>query len=180
MTLPQYGRLSRVRHAGKRGTVTTLDPIPSMRRNTGLDALRGLMLASMALTHLPTAASRWSSQPLGFVSNAEGFVFLSAFLVGVIYRRPALESLRAVGTPMWRRTLQLYRYQLLTLAFAFTIGAWLALAGQRPGVSNLLDWYLAHPVRALLQGALLIYQPPLMDILPIYILFLAATPLLLR
>ncbi len=53
-----------------------------MSRRAELDALRGLMLVTMVLTHLPTRLRSYSDQPLGFVSAAEGFVFLSAFVAG--------------------------------------------------------------------------------------------------
>jgi hypothetical protein len=47
-------------------------------------------------------------------------------------------------------------------------------------VHNLLDFYFsAGRVRAYIDAALLIYRPPLLDILPIYIIFLALTPLAL-
>ena len=58
-----------------------------MSRRTELDSLRGLLLLLMALTHLPTRMSAYANQPLGFVSAAEGFVFLSAFLAGRSYER---------------------------------------------------------------------------------------------
>src|SRR5215831_9237835 len=55
-----------------------------MRRLPQIDALRGLMLVLMTLTHMPTRFSDPLGQPLGFVSAAEGFVFLSAFLAAYV------------------------------------------------------------------------------------------------
>src|ERR1700686_5570492 len=57
-----------------------------------LDALRGLMLTLMTLAHLPTQAQVITNQQLGFVSEAEGFIFLSAFLTGRIFARIANDS----------------------------------------------------------------------------------------
>jgi hypothetical protein len=51
-----------------------------LARRTEIDVLRGLMLVLITITHLPTVFSAKFSQPFGFVSAAEGFVFLSAFL----------------------------------------------------------------------------------------------------
>lgn len=151
-----------------------------MTRNHGLDALRGWMLVSMTLTHLPTVASRWASQPFGFVSNAEGFVFLSAYLVGRIYSRNAESgSARRLGAPIWRRALKIYGYHIATLLFAFTVAAAIAVYGQRPMLSNLLGFYLEQPWHAVIDSALLIYRPPLMDILPMYVVFMIITPYLL-
>ena len=56
-----------------------------MQRQAELDWLRGLMLVLMTLTHVPTWFGAHLGQPFGFVSAAEGFVFLSAFLVGCVY-----------------------------------------------------------------------------------------------
>jgi hypothetical protein len=53
--------------------------------------------------------------------------------------------------------------------------------GARPGLHNLLDFYFsAGPKRAAIDGALLVYRPPLLDILPMYIIFLLLTPLALK
>lgn len=150
-----------------------------MNRNQGLDALRGLMLVLMTLTHIPTMAARWASQPFGYVSDAEGFVFLSAYLVGRIYSRKVAEGLTAVGAPVWRRTVKIYAYHLATLAFAFTFAAAVAEYGQRPRLINLLGFYLDQPWHALLDSVLLIYRPPLMDILPMYVGFMLIVPYLL-
>jgi hypothetical protein len=43
----------------------------------------------MTLTHLPTHLSDLVNEPFGFVSSAEGFVFLSALLVARLSRDPA-------------------------------------------------------------------------------------------
>ena len=56
-----------------------------VERQIELDWLRGLMLVLMTITHLPTWFSSHVGQPFGFVSAAEGFVFLSAYLVGTVY-----------------------------------------------------------------------------------------------
>ena len=62
-------------------------PAPSRgaKRTSELDALRGLMLVLMAVTHLPTRFATPFGQPFGFVSAAEGFVLVSAFLAGRVY-----------------------------------------------------------------------------------------------
>jgi hypothetical protein len=69
-----------------------------MQRWWEIDALRGLMLILMTLTHLPTRFSGPFGQPLGFVSAAEGFVFLSAFMAGFIFTKRAVKD----GIPAMR------------------------------------------------------------------------------
>ncbi len=135
------------------------------------------MLVWIALTHLPTAASAWVNQPFGFVGAAEGFIFLSALFTGRIYFRIAeRDSYRAMTRKLWGRTLRLYVYHALLLAFAFLVAVPIASHGDRPGLHNLLDFYfMAGPKQAVTEAALLIYRPPLLDILPMYIIFLILT-----
>ena len=140
---------------------------PPVLRQPELDALRGLLLLWMTLTHLPTKVSAWANQPFGFVSAAEGFVFLSAVLTGKLHMRLLHESgLAILRSKIWGRALRVYGFHLSLLAFAFTVGASLAAFGHRPMLRNLLDFYFAHPVVAVLSSLLLIYCPPLLDILP--------------
>jgi hypothetical protein len=148
-----------------------------MGRRVELDAVRGLMLVWIALTHLPTVASTYVNQPFGMVSAAEGFIFLSALFTGRIYYRMAEhDGYRAMTLKLWLRTLRLYGYHALLLAFVFLVAVPIASRGNRPGLHNLLDFYfMAGPKRAIAEAALLIYRPPLLDILPMYIIFLAFT-----
>lgn len=148
------------------------------RRLQELDALRGLMLVWITLTHLPTVVSTYVNQPLGFFAATEGFIFLSALFTGRIYFGIARrEGERAMCRKLWMRAAKLYGYQLLLLGVAFVIGAPLAARGNRPAMHNLLDYYFsAGRTHALLDAAVMIYRPPLLDILPIYIIFFALTP----
>lgn len=148
-------------------------------RRPELDALRGLFLVWMTLTHLPTRFSDYVNQPFGYISSAEGFVFLSALLVSRISIRQATEDAPGLRHKLWRRSLRIYGYHLLLLAFAFTAAAGLAISTHRLALENLLNFYLAHPLVAILGSVLLVYCPPLLDILPMYVVYLFFTPLLL-
>ncbi len=152
-----------------------------MSRRIELDVLRGVLLLLMALTHLPTRASAYADQPLGFVSTAEGFVFLSAFVASCTYTRLLRErGAREVRRRLWTRAAKLYGCHLALLLFAFTIAAGIAVMTGRPGLRNLLSLYFAEPGWALLAAPLFLYQPPLLDILPMYVAFLALTPWVLE
>ncbi|HXN47864.1 MAG TPA: OpgC domain-containing protein, partial [Bryobacteraceae bacterium] len=86
-------------------------PGKRMKRRPELDALRGLMLVWMTLTHLPTIASVFTNQPLGFVSASEGFIFLSALFTGSVYYGLAQrEGDAAMYCKLALRTLRLYGY----------------------------------------------------------------------
>lgn len=153
--------------------------LPHLERRPELDALRGLFLVWMTLTHLPTRFSDLVNSPFGFVSSAEGFVFVSALLVGRLTIRELMEDAPGVRMRLWKRSLKIYGYHLLMLALAFTIAAAFAVHTHKAAISNLLDFYLAHPLVAVVGSVLLIYCPPLLDILPMYVTFLFFTPLVL-
>jgi hypothetical protein len=151
-----------------------------MRRRIELDAARGAMLLWMTLTHLPTIISTYANQPFGFVSGAEGFIFLAALFTGRIYSLVAEQNgYPAMARQLWMRALRLYAYHVTLLGFALVVVAHLAATGNRPALHNLLDFYFALPKQAMIYGALLVYRPPLLDILPMYITFLLLTPLAL-
>src|ERR1700731_3915849 len=148
-----------------------------MNRRPELDAVRGLMLVWMVMTHLPTLLPDYTNQPFGFVSASEGFIFLSALFTGCIYFRLAEHrGYPAMRKKIGMRTLRLYGYHALLLAFAFLVAVPIASRGNRPNLHNLLDFYFYAPKRAVGEAFLLIYRPPLLDILPMYIIFLALTP----
>jgi hypothetical protein len=153
--------------------------LPKLERRPELDALRGLFLVWMTLTHLPTRFSDFVNQPLGFVSSAEGFVFISALLVGRLYIRDLVQNPANVRARLWKRSLKIYGYHLLMLALAFTVVAGYAVHTHKAALTNLLTFYLAHPFVAVIGSVLLLYCPPLLDILPMYVAFLFFTPLVL-
>ncbi len=171
--------LGPLENVASRGLLPVEMTVPKAKRMPALDALRGLFLVWMTFTHMPTHFSDLVNQPLGFVSSAEGFVFMSAMLVSHVYLRQATEDPSGMRAKLWRRTLKVYGYHLLMLACAFTVAAEFATRTHRLAVYNLLNFYLAHRVVAILGAVLLIYCPPLLDILPMYVLFLLITPMLL-
>ncbi|MDB5930821.1 MAG: putative rane protein [Polaromonas sp.] len=148
-----------------------------MTRRWELDALRGLMLVLMTITHLPTRLSSPLGQPFGFVSAAEGFVLLSAYMAGMVYGSLAQKNgIDAMRQAFWRRALKVYACHAATLLFLFTVIAAVGLRIDQPAVKDLMSYYLTHPLPALVAGLLLIYKPALLDILPMYILFMLASP----
>jgi hypothetical protein len=153
--------------------------LPKLERRPELDALRGLFLVWMTVTHLPTRFSDFVNQPLGFVSSAEGFVFISALLVGRLYIRDLVENPANVRARLWKRSLKIYGYHLVMLTLAFTLVAEIAIHTHKAALMNLLNFYLAHPLVAIAGSVLLLYCPPLLDILPMYVTFLFLTPLVL-
>ncbi|HVE89540.1 MAG TPA: OpgC domain-containing protein [Burkholderiaceae bacterium] len=151
-----------------------------MTRKPELDALRGLMLLLITVTHVPTTIADRLSQPFGFVSAAEGFVFLSAFLVGGVYTKIAFDKgPSAMRRGMWGRAAVVWAWHVAMLLYLFTIIAALGMATDQAAIKNMISFYMQAPVTALLTSFALIYNPPLLDILPMYVLFMLASPLAL-
>ncbi len=141
-----------------------------------LDILRGFLLLWMTFTHLPTKASIVSNQTFGFVSGAEGFIFLAAFMIGQIEQRAEQKQGQlAAVRDLSKRTLRVYLYHCALLAIAFTLVAGIGVSFHRLALENLLSYYLNRPYQAIIAGALLEYRPSLLDILPMYIVFMLLT-----
>lgn len=152
-------------------------PASAPTRRWEIDALRGLMLVLMTVTHLPSRLSNPLGQPFGFVSAAEGFVLLSAYMAGMVYGLIAWRrGVAQMRSAFWRRALKIYACQAATLLFLFTVIAFIGLRFEQPAATNLMAYYLQHPLTALVYGLALVYSPPLLDILPLYILFMLASP----
>lgn len=158
------------------------DTLIVMERRLELDIARGLMIVWMTYSHLPTATRGWLNYPFGFVSSAEGFVFLSALLVGLIYTKlMEREGVRAAQEKLLRRVGKLYLYHLgLILLLFFGIAPFVdpATHGALAGVAY--RYAEVGQIQATLEAALLLHQPPLLDILPIYIFFMLSTVPILR
>ena len=147
-------------------------------RDIRLDAVRGLLLILMAGVHVPTPVSHFLQEPLGFMSEAEGFIFLSACLAGFAYGRTYLQAdWAAMARRIWKRTRKIYFIHLAVLLPGVLI-AWM-FASQLTPLANHFHDFLLHPLGALALIPLLLHQPPLFDILPFYVILLGATPWLL-
>jgi len=143
-----------------------------------LDALRGLFLIIMAGVHVPTPLSRVFQDPVGCNGAAEGFIFLSACLAGWIYGKVCLQAdWTTVSRRIWKRTRLIYVVHLAVLVPG-ALMIW-ALAGQMPPLANHFSDFLGHPWGSLALMPLLLHQPPLFDILPLYVIFLGLTPWML-
>jgi hypothetical protein len=150
------------------------------KRISELDSLRGFLLVWMTLTHLPTRVSAYSNQVIGYTSAAEGFILLAAVLTGQIQSRAKAQYGDAVARKkLFRRALRIYSYHLVLLGTAFCLGSAAAVYLHRRQLQYLLDFFIDHPAISILAAPLLLYNPPLLDILPMYILFMLLTPTVL-
>ena len=147
-------------------------------RDTRIDALRGLFLVIMAAVHVPTPLSHWLHEPFGYIGSAEGFVFLSGGLAGLVYGKIfGRDGWHAMAHKVWRRAGKVYAIHLSVL-LPIALLAW-ELASHVTSLEHHFHDFLLHPWRNLALMPLLAHQPPLFDILPLYVGFLGITPLVL-
>ena len=75
-----------------------------MKRLIEIDILRGFLLLMMVVNHSASALRIFTDQPIGFFSTAEAFVFVSAFLAGLLFQRRSenlgFHAARAATVPL--------------------------------------------------------------------------------
>lgn len=141
--------------------------------------MRGYFLVFMMLNHLTFTGGyllvKFNHGELGYVQDAQGFIFLSGLLVGMVYARRMLKEGYAAGAQKVRkRALEIYRYAAGSLLLIISLGFVLTQSSTywEPWL-----WDLANPNPFYLIASLfLIYQPTYMDILPQYILYMLVAP----
>ncbi|WP_294928808.1 OpgC domain-containing protein [uncultured Paracoccus sp.] len=150
-----------------------------MQRLEILDGMRGYFLVFMMLNHLTFAGGyllvKINHGELGFVQDAQGFVFLSGLLVGMVYARRMLRDGYGAGARKIRaRAWEIYRYAAGSLLAIMALG--LILKGSatywEPWLWNLSSHDPAYAIASLL----LLFQPTYMDILPQYIIYMLVSP----
>ena len=149
-------------------------------RDLRFDTLRGLFLVIMTINHLPTELRTFTDQSAGVFSAAEGFVFLSGLLAGWVYTR----KFRAQGAGgLWSaasgRAKSIYRWHVGSVLGAFVaVQLTERLVGYcSPAVPRL---FFEHPALSLGLGVSLLYQPGLLDLLPMYCGFVMLLPAVVR
>ncbi len=150
-----------------------------MQRLEILDGMRGYFLVFMMLNHLTFAGGyllvKFNHGELGYVQDAQGFVFLSGMLVGMVYARRMLKKGYETGARQIRkRAFDIYRYAAGSLLVIMALG--LVLKESATYWEPWL-WDLAsHDPFYAAASLLLIYQPTYMDILPQYIIYMLVAP----
>lgn len=147
-------------------------------RDLRFDTIRGALLLIMAINHVGSDLSKILDQPVGFVSAAEGFVFLSGVLSGRLDHLVMDEG--TWKRRAWRRSVRAYAcHAVCLLGVWLWVRGWLAMGLERP-------WALPHLFHegqgwtGLASGLALLYQPGLLDILPMYVGFPLLVPVVLR
>jgi hypothetical protein len=149
-------------------------------RDLRLDFFRGLALWFIFLDHIPDNVFNWITvRNYGFSDATEIFVFISGYTAVIAYGRMMLRDgwLRAAAR-IFRRVWQLYvAHILLFVAFTAQI-AYFSIARNTPELIQEMQLMGLgeNPYRAILEAVLLKFRPVNLDVLPLYIVLLAAFP----
>jgi len=152
-----------------------------MERDIRLDALRGLVLVWMTFNHLSGPLHAYSFQTLGFVSSAEGFVFISGIVAGMVYGRIGLtQGTHALRRRAFRRALDIYLFHMAAFLFIMILEITISNKAYHSFYVYMNPLPTESPLLALGLGAVFLMQPALLDILPMYCLFLLITPFIIN
>jgi hypothetical protein len=180
-TDPEYPFIMRTRGATAMGA-------PGLGRDVRLDMLRGMALVIIFITHIPGLVfAGLTPRAFGFADAAEAFVLLAGLAAYFAYAPTFLHGEIGVARmargsfPIFTRVWQLY---ITHVALVLLVTGILAYAAQRFGdpdylESGGLDILLSAPADAVRGIVTLTFLPHFLDILPLYILFLAGMPLVL-
>jgi len=151
-----------------------------LKRDLRIDTIRGLLLVLMTVNHAHNALlyqgwiQKLTVSPLGFLTSAEGFIFISGFVMGLVFSKnnQAFVLIRKTfsrGKSIYlHHLLPLYALHLLAIMVPFLAISW---------KKDLSFYYLAK--RTLVAEAILLYQPEMFDILPMYVIFVLGAPFVL-
>jgi len=149
-------------------------------RDLRLDFFRGLALWFIYVDHVPDNVVSWFTvRNYGFSDATEIFVFISGYTAVIAYSRMMLRD----GWPratvrIYRRVWQLYvAHILLFVAFTAQI-AYVSIARDTPQLIEEMQLMGLgqNPYQAIVEAVLLKFRPVNLDVLPLYIVLLAAFP----
>ena len=146
-------------------------------RFTELDFLRGLCLVLMTIDHFGDVGI---VRFFGFFSPADGFVFISGIVAGIVYTKRLINSsYEELKSSALKRALQIYKYHILCLLCLcllilsgneFIVGFYKTNAG----------FFVENVFLAGLLNALFLYKIYHLDILPLYVVFVLLIPFALK
>jgi hypothetical protein len=160
--------------------------LPPKGRDLRLDLFRGLANWVIFIAHIPNnivALFLLGTGRYGFSDGADMFVFISGYTVAFVYARMMRERGTVVTvTRIIKRTWQLYvTHVFLFVVYLVEIGYF----GQKFGDAEFaarfnVKIFLDHPAEVLYQGLILKFKPVNMDVLPLYIVLMLASPIMLQ
>ncbi len=151
-------------------------------RDLRVDLFRGFSLLVLFGYHIPGNILFWiSPSAIGFSDPAEAFVYLAGYSAGIAQiGRFDRQGWTVTARHIWARTFEIYRWHIVLGASFLVLVPWIATwapASAKP-YHDFLHAVRAHPIGAFAYLGLEL-QPPLLNILPLFILLFASLPLAL-
>jgi hypothetical protein len=160
--------------------MSTSPSMPSMTRDWRIDWLRGLALVSIFVNHMPgNRLENWTTRNFGFSDAAEVFVLLAGVAAAFAYfKRFEAGQARWSSWKAVRRAGTLYGAHILSTLAAIVLFATVATVMGNPDYLDLIGVapLFADPWPGLIGIMTGGYQLGFFNILPLYILLLAALP----
>ncbi|MDB5263401.1 MAG: hypothetical protein JWQ14_2684 [Adhaeribacter sp.] len=156
-----------------------------MKRIIQLDFFRGFFLILITTNHFlswQNIIHRFTHEFIGWVTAAEGFVFLSGLTAGIVSSRKLVEHGGVyILIAAIKRAWTIYKYHLV-LFLLVAIIFYSHSVMEDYWYQNYSDFELLFqkPLFSVLLTGLLLYQPIYMDILPMYALFVLLLPFTLK
>jgi hypothetical protein len=153
------------------------------KRIDSIDFWRGAALVTIFINHIPgNVLGNFTPRNFGFSDSAEAFVFLSGVSVALAYGRLfRTDAVREASSALAWRAAWLYGAHIALTALAAALYGFASLAFERQELllthGRLIPF--TDPLRALAGIATLGHQLGYFNILPLYVVFMFAAPLLL-
>ncbi|MDE2229724.1 MAG: OpgC domain-containing protein [Alphaproteobacteria bacterium] len=152
-------------------------------RDLRLDFFRGLSLFFIFIDHIPGNLLAYATfRTLAFSDAAEVFIFISGFTAALVYGSSLTQhGALLAAAEVYRRVWQLYVAHIFLFVIFVAEVSYSVMVVHNPmyieemRVANFLE----APHLAVIRTLLLTFQPAFFDILPLYIVLLAAFPLVL-
>ena len=156
-----------------------------MNRILQVDFFRGLFLILITTNHFFSNKNiiyYFTYEFIGWITAAEGFVFLSGLTAGIVYSRKLVEKGEAfISLAAKKRAWTIYKYYLiifiLVTLILFSHSVFREYWSLEPQEYKQL---YQSPILSLLLGTIFLYQPIYLDILPMYAIYLLLLPPALR
>ena len=154
--------------------------LPERGRDLRLDLFRGIANWAIFLNHMPENSVNWiTNRNYGFSDAADLFVFISGYTASLVYARIMLNHGFITGaTRLFKRVWQLYvAHIVLFVLYLVSVGILALLSSNSEIVHEFnVAGLVNHPLEILSRGMILQFKPLNLDVLPLYIVLMAAFP----
>src|SRR2546428_813833 len=164
--------------------MSSSDASSASERDLRLDFFRGIALFSIFIDHVDwnSPLAQFTLRSVGFFDAADVFIFISGYTAGMVYGRAITHrGLLRAAMRIYHRVWQLYvAHVFLFMQFMATVAYVVddlnnSIYAEEFRAAD----FLKEPGLAVMKALTLQFQPEFMDILPLYIVLLAALPFVL-